>query len=110
MLVVVGAGRPGVAANLARAGVGVEAPDFLTRLGIERIDATAYAVFRARHARVDQAVVVAEGAGDAVAVVVVLELRPPDLLARLLVQRDEATVEQAREHHAFADCHAAVVP
>jgi len=78
--------------------------------GVERGHAGADAVFGARDAREHQPVVIAIGARQAEAVVVVLELGPPQELAGLLVESREAAVEQARVHPAVANGDTTVVP
>src|SRR5262249_17984612 len=89
--------RPRVAADVARRGNRVEAPDFVAILRVERGDSSANAVLSARNAGEDQPVVVAIRAGQAVTVFVVLELRSPGQLAGLLVERDKAPIEHARK-------------
>src|SRR5207237_5011086 len=96
--------------DLARSSYGVEAPHFVTVFGVQRGDSAANAVFGAGDAHIDQAVIETVGAGQAVAVFVVFELGAPQQLARLLVEGDEAAVEQARIDPAVADGDTAVVP
>src|SRR5262249_26492213 len=67
-------------------------------------------VLRSRHAGEDQSVEVAARAGNAEAVVVILELHAPVDLAGLLIESDEAAVELAAEDHALTGRHATVVP
>src|SRR5207237_266297 len=63
-----------------------------------------------RHPGEYQPVVVTRRAGDAVAVAIVLELRPPGNLAGALAESDEAAVQLTREDQVFAGGDPAIVP
>src|SRR5579859_5897035 len=106
----IGGGWPGVPTEVARRGDRVEAPDLVPILGIQRGHSAADALLRARDAGEDEPVVVAVRAGQAIAVLVVLELGAPLDLAGLLVQGDETAVEQAGVDSPVADSDTPVVP
>ena len=88
----------------------VPAPQDLAGLGVERGQAAAHAELAAGDAAVDDAVVVERGAGDAVAVLPLLDRRLPHHLAGLHVEGDDIGVELAEEHHALAHGEAAIDP
>lgn len=103
-------GRPRVVTDLARAGNRVEAPQLLPRRPVERRDPTADPIFTSGDAGVDPAVVVERRARDRVPVLPARDLRRPDDLAGLLVERDELAVELADVHLAVAERHASARP
>src|SRR5262249_1534285 len=102
--------RPRVTAELARRRNVVKAPYLLAGCGIERVNTATNPVVTTGHPGEDHAVEVARRAGDAVPVVVILELVAPDRVAGLLVEGDETAVEQTGEDHPVADGHPAIVP
>src|SRR6266404_5614219 len=84
--VMVGAGRPGVSANLPRPGQGIPPPQDLAGLCVERSQPPAHTVFTTGNAAIDDAVIVERGAGDPVAVLPYLDRGPPHLLAGLAAE------------------------
>src|SRR6516225_6946201 len=110
MHVMIGAGRPALAADLSGRRQGFPPPYNLAGLGVERGQPPAHAIFTAGDPAIDDAVIVERGAGDPIAVLPYLDRRLPQLLARLAVERDDIGVELAEEQHAFADRQSAIVP
>src|SRR2546425_4604328 len=106
----VGAGRPGLAATLPRPGQRVPAPLDLAGPGVQRGDAPTHAELAARDAAVHEAVVVERRAGDGVAVLPLLDGRPPRHLAGLHVQRDDVRVELTEVEQPLAHGETAVDP
>src|SRR5205807_2077091 len=96
--------------NIAWSRNRVEPPDLFAAGCVQGVYASAHAVFTARHTSENQPVEVARCASDAIAVVVVLELCPPQRLAGLLVNCDETAVELAGVNSTLAGRDAAVVP
>ena len=106
----VGAGRPGLAAFLARTRQRKPAPHDLAGLGIERGQPAADAKLAARDPAVDHAVIVERRAGDAVAVLPLFDRRLPGDLAGLHVQRDDVGVELAEVDLSFSHRKTAIDP
>src|SRR5207245_5154389 len=102
--------RPGVVADLAGTGDGVEVPEHLAGLGVVGGYAAANAIVGARDAGVDAAVVVERRARDRVALLPQHDLRLPLDLAAPLVERDELAVELAEVDAAVAERDAAARP
>jgi hypothetical protein len=106
----IGACRPGVAADLARAGEGVPTPQDVAGFGIESRQPASYAEFPSGVAAVDDPLIIKRRARYAVPVVPILDRRFPHLLAGLDVESNEIGVELAEEQHSFTHSQAAVEP
>src|SRR4029453_18700112 len=104
-----GVALPAVVAGLAGAGNGPEPPDLLARVLIEGADVTAGSVLTA--AEPGDYEVLHDGGrrGDDRALGEVDDLRLPDLLAGLGVERDHVPVEPAHEDLPVGVGHASVV-
>src|SRR5437016_5107387 len=96
------AGRPSVAADLARARQGVPLPQDLARLGVECGQAATHPEFAAGDAAIDDAVEIERRASDAIAVMPVLDRSAPNLLAGLDVERHDIGIELAGEQQPLA--------
>ena len=103
---VVGAG-PGIVANLARTGNGVEGPGKRPVARIKRLHSAADAVLGACEAGNDQPVVVQRRARDTETVLPAFRLHRPEHGAGLLVERHELTVQLASVDPAVAQANAA---
>jgi hypothetical protein len=104
------AGRPCLATRLARGGGRVPAPHRAAVGRVERLEERPRPVLRAHDADVDLAVDVDRRGGDRLAELPVDELPRPDLLPRLLIERDHLAVELPDVDATVADRDAAVVP
>src|SRR5215469_5866564 len=82
---IVRAGRPGIAAQLARPRQGIVPPQDGAGLGVQGGEAPAYPILPTGDAAVEDAVVVERRAGDRVAMFIVLNRRLPDHFAQLHV-------------------------
>ena len=102
--------RPGVVTDFAGARDGIEGPDELARVGIERFHATAATAVAAGESRDDEAVVIQRRGRDAEAVVVTLRLNGPDHVTGCVIERDELAVELAGKDLAVAHRDAAAHP
>ena len=102
------AGRPRVVPLLAGAGNRVGAPQELAGLGIAAVDEAAHAELGAGDAGDQHAVGDLRRAGHREAFLPLDDLLLPDLLAGLLVERDDVRVERAAEYLAVVDRRALV--
>src|SRR3984893_1196455 len=105
-----GAGRPVVAADLARPRQGIPTPQYLAGLGVECRQPAADAKFPAGDTAIDDTVVVEGFAGDPTAVLPYLGRGLLHLFAGLDVERHNIGVELTEEQQAFAHRQAAVNP
>ena len=106
-----GVARPGVVAVFAWSRHGIEPPDLLAGLAVQRHHPSAQATVAAAQSRKEQAVVVQRRHGDAVVVHFGLtDVGAPHQLAGLLVHRDQVPVGLTAEDHAVADRYAAICP
>ena len=102
--------RPGVVADLAGAGNGVEGPGERPGLRIVRLHAAADAVLGAGEAGDDEPVVIERRARDGEPFLPSLRLHRPDHRAGPLIEREELAVQLADEHLAVAQADAAARP
>src|SRR5262249_39817541 len=89
---------------------GPDPPLLFAGSGIERRQESARRAVAARDAGVDHAVVIKRRCRDRVAVLPAADLRLPELLAGLGIERHHVAVEIAEEYFAVADRDAAIVP
>src|SRR5260370_41475381 len=106
--VMVCAGRPSVAADLARRRQRVSPPQDLAGLGVERGQAPADAEFTAGDAAIDNPVEIERRVGNPVTIVPGFDRGPPHLLSGLDVERDDIRVHLADARHSFAHRNPAV--
>ena len=103
-------GGPGLAAGLTGGGNRVPSPLALAGVGIEGLDESARShLARSGHPDDDLAFHDERSLGHEVAVRVVHDLRLPDLLAGLRVERDEMRVQRAEDHAVLVERDPAVV-
>jgi hypothetical protein len=107
---VIGAGWPGITADLARTGQCVPAPQDLAGLGVECRQSAAYTELTAGDAAIDDPIEIERRTGDPVAIVPVLNRRLPHLRAGLDVERDHIGVELAEEQHSLTHRQPAIDP
>ena len=107
---VIGAGRPGVTAKLARSRHRKPSPQNGAGLRVQGGEATPHTILASSDAAINNTVVVEGSAGDGVAVLPLLDGGLPRHLTRLHVQRHDVGVELTEKEQSLAHCQTTIHP